>query len=163
MWFIESKFVSAVPATHGEFYAKTAYPVEFRRGVPSDKGYIVTYPDMHLDWVPKEAFESAHLPIERNGDTPFVTDTMVDNFIKSYEVHKVSGKTIVVAAVLVNGFEVVESCSCVSSLSNYNDSKGTNICKDKIRDKVKFLLDFLLQSSLSGFNGSVYNDRDRCN
>lgn len=163
MKYIESKFVSAVPMTHGEFYAKTAYPIEFRRGKPSDNGYMITYPDMHMDWVPKEAFESSHFHIPcEEGKQPTITDEIVDKFIKSYEVFKVGDKTTVAVATLVNGFVITESSSCVSP-DNYDEELGAKICKKKVRDKVWFLLGFLLQCSLSGFNGSVYDDRSRSN
>lgn len=157
MKYIETKFVSAVPMTHGEFYYKTACPVEFRRGRPSDPGYMITYPDMHMEWIPKGAFESSHLSIPCDKSSPSITDEVVEKFIKTYEVYKVGDKTTVAVATLVNGFILTESSSCVSP-ENYDEDLGAKICKTKIRDKVWFLLGFMLQSALKGFNGSVYND-----
>lgn len=160
--YIECKFVSSAPMTHGEFYANTAYPIEFRRGKPSAPGYMITYPDMHMEWIPKEAFESSHFPIEQEDENipPKIQESDVDKFIKSYEIYKVGDKTTVAVATLINGFIITESSSCVSP-DNYDEELGASICKRKIRDKVWFLLGFLLQSSLKGFNESVYNDMGR--
>lgn len=58
-------------------------------------------------------------------------------------------KTTVVRAVLRNGFEIVESSSCVSP-ENYDEELGAEICLEKIRDKVWFLLGFLLQTAVYG-------------
>lgn len=52
-------------------------------------------------------------------------------------------------AVLANGFELVESSSCVSE-ENYDKELGAEICMKKIRDKVWFLLGFLLQTAVNG-------------
>lgn len=161
MKYIESNFVSAVPMIHGEYYAKTAYPFEFRVGKPSDPGYLVTYPDSHMDWVPKALFESTHFPVECDeGDVPAISERDVDRFIVSYEIHQIGGKTTVATATLINGFIITESSSCVSP-DNYDERIGASICKKKIRDRVWFLLGFLLQSSLNGFEGSVENDGSR--
>ena len=58
-------------------------------------------------------------------------------------------KCTVVRAVLRNGFEIVESSACVSA--DYDEAMGAEICLEKIKDKVWFLLGFLLQSAVRGF------------
>jgi hypothetical protein len=159
-YYIEAKFVQAAPMKKGEFYSKTAHPFETRRGDPNSDGFILTYPDGHMEWIPKAAFESSHLPVEQTAyievGAPSVTEDMVNSFIKEYHVHTLGDRTTVVIATLVNGFELVESSSCVSA-ENYNVDLGTDICKSKIKDKVWLLLGFLLKSAVSGFNGSVYH------
>ena len=50
---------------------------------------------------------------------------------------------------LRNGFEIVESSACVSA-ENYDEKLGREICLEKIRDKVWFLLGFLLQTAVHG-------------
>ena len=60
-------------------------------------------------------------------------------------------KTTVVRAVLQNGFEIVESSSCVSP-ENYDEIVGRNICLEKIKDKIWTLLGFLLQTAVNGCN-----------
>ena len=74
---------------------------------------------------------------------------MVDDFIGSIDVFTVGDKTTVVRAVLVNGFEIVESSSCVSA-ENYDEKMGTEICLEKIKDKIWNLLGFLLQTAVHG-------------
>ena len=159
-YYIEAKFVQATPIKKGEFYNKTAYPFEMRRGDPNSDGFFLTYPDGHVDWIPKDAFESSHLPVEQTAhievDAPSVTENMVNSFIKEYSIHTLGDRTTVVIATLVNGFELVESSSCVSA-ENYDVDLGADICKSKIKDKVWLLLGFLLKSAVSGFNGSVYS------
>ena len=74
---------------------------------------------------------------------------MVEDFIRAVDVTTIGGKTTVVRAVLRNGFELVESSSCVSA-ENYDQELGASICLEKIRDKVWFLLGFLLQTAAHG-------------
>ena len=50
---------------------------------------------------------------------------------------------------LRNGFEIVESSACVSA-ENYDETMGHAICMSKIKDKVWFLLGFLLQTAVHG-------------
>jgi hypothetical protein len=52
----------------------------------------------------------------------------------------------------VNGFEIVESSSCVDK-ENYSEELGVEICMEKIRDKIWMLLGFLLQTDVSGVKG----------
>ncbi len=58
-------------------------------------------------------------------------------------------KITVVRAVLANGFEIVESSSCVSA-ENYDEALGAQICMKHIKDKVWMLLGFLLQTAVHG-------------
>ena len=74
---------------------------------------------------------------------------MVDDFIAHTEVQTLGDNTTVVRAVLRNGFEIVESSSCVSK-ENYSVDLGTQICMKKIKDKIWFLLGFLLQTAVHG-------------
>ena len=74
---------------------------------------------------------------------------MVDDFISRVEVQTIGDKVTVVRAVLRNGFELVESSACVSK-ENYSEELGARICMKKIKDKVWFLLGFLLQTAVHG-------------
>ena len=58
-------------------------------------------------------------------------------------------KCTVVRAILCNGFEIIESSACVSE-ENYSEEMGAQICLGKIKDKVWFLLGFLLQTAIHG-------------
>ena len=116
-------------------------------------GYKVVYPDGYISWSPADVFERAYLPLSINShlntDKPSIGQEMVDDFIAHTEVQTLGDKTTVVRAVLRNGFELVESSSCVSK-ENYSEELGAQICMKKIKDKVWFLLGFLLQTAVHG-------------
>ena len=116
-------------------------------------GYKVVYPDGYTSWSPADVFERAYLPLSINShlntDKPRIGQEMVDDFIAHTEVQTLGDKTTVVRAVLRNGFELVESSSCVSK-ENYSEELGAQICMKKIKDKVWFLLGFLLQTAVHG-------------
>lgn len=123
---------------------------------PGDKveeGYMVRYRDGYESWSPKAVFEAAYLPLTVNPDlrtdAPSISAEMVEDFIRAVDVTTIGDKTTVVRAVLRNGFELVESSSCVSA-ENYDQELGASICLKKIRDKVWFLLGFLLQTAVHG-------------
>lgn len=72
---------------------------------------------------------------------------MVDDFIKEIHVSTIGNKTTMVRAVLVNDFEIIETSACVSE-ANYDEEIGKEVCLKKIKDKVWFLLGFLLQCAV---------------
>ena len=155
--YIGTKIVQAEPATRGEALARMNKldEVEIARIIgqmPAD-GYRVIYSDGYESWSPKEIFEQAYLKLMVNSelqtDKPSVSQEMVDAFISSYEVCTMGNKCTVVRAILRNGFEIVESSACVSE-ENYDEEMGAQICLSKIKDKVWFLLGFLLQTAIHG-------------
>lgn len=123
------------------------------------EGYGVTYPDGYQSWSPKDVFERAYLPMgittpsepnqEATVNSNTVTETMVRDFIKEYHVSTLGEKTTVVRATLANGFEIVESSSCVDP-ANYSEEIGAEICRDRIRNQVWHLLGFALQWARAG-------------
>ena len=117
----------------------------------SDFGYQVTYPDGYVSFSPKAVFEKAYL--ETTGTDNKVCSDDVDRFITSIEAFDLDNKTTVVKAVLKNGFILTESSSCVDP-KNYDREIGIGICTKKIKDQVWFLLGFLLQSGLNGFQAA---------
>lgn len=129
----------------------------FAEGEVAQMGYKVRYPDGYESFSPKAVFEKAYLPLEVNKklktDAPSISQKMVDDFISHYETKTLGNKTTVVRAVLVNGFEIVESSSCVSE-ENYDESMGHKICVKKINEKVWYLLGFLLQTAVYGIGGN---------
>lgn len=120
-------------------------------------GYAVRYADGYESWSPKEVFERSYLKMTVNPhlktDKPSISQEMVDDFIVAAEVTTMGDKCTVVRAVLRNGFEIVESSACVSA-ENYDEKLGADICMEKIKDKVWFLLGFLLQTAVHGVDGS---------
>ena len=116
------------------------------------EGYMVTYPDGYVSWSPKETFDKANLRVDKNPKLPSaisISSAMVENFILKTEASTLGDKTTLVVCTLVNGFELVESSSCVD-VENYNEEMGAEICMDKIKDKIWFLLGFLLQTASKG-------------
>lgn len=118
-----------------------------------DPGYRVRYADGYESWSPKDVFEAAYLRVVVNPDlrttAPSISQQMADDFIRETEVITMGDKTTVVRAVLRNGFEIVESSSCVSA-ENYDEKMGAEICMEHIKNKVWMLLGFLLQTAVHG-------------
>lgn len=115
-------------------------------------GYKVQYADGYVSWSPKEVFEKAYLQVDDNKDLPSgvsIGQDMIDDFIAYYETHTMGDATTVVRCVLRNGFVIVESSSCVDP-ANYSEEMGTEICLNKIKDKIWELLGFLLQTAWHG-------------
>ena len=120
--------------------------------VKLESGYKVLYPDGYESWSPKEVFEKAYLPVDDNKDLPSgvsIGSEMVENFIALTETYTLGDRTTVVRCVLRNGFEIVESSSCVVP-KNYSEKMGHDICMNKIKDKIWELLGFLLQTAWHG-------------
>ena len=74
---------------------------------------------------------------------------MVDDFIKETHASTLGDRTTLVRCVLVNGFEIIETSACVDPL-NYNEYMGAEICMKKIKDKIWYLLGFLLHTAWRG-------------
>ena len=155
--------------------AEKAYRVDGKtvvlpdNGVPCgskiERGYKVRYADGYESFSPQGVFESAYLPLEVNGklktEAPSISAEMVERFIDHHETVTMGGKTTVVRAVLKNGFEIVESSSCVSA-ENYDEKLGEEICMERIRNKIWELLGFLLQTAVGGVSGEAAAENCCC-
>lgn len=132
---------------------KTCEDLVESHGYTCEDGYKVRYADGYESWSPKDVFEAAYLEVTNNTglktNAPSVSQKMVDDFITDYQVTTMGDKCTVVRAVLRNGFEIVESSACVSA-ENYDEKLGAEICMEKVKDKVWFLLGFLLQTAVHG-------------
>ena len=120
--------------------------------VTSKEGYKVKYPDGYISWSPKEVFEKAYLKVTPNPklkSNVSISQDMVDSFIRDVKVSTIGDKTTLVRVTLVNGFELVESSACVDK-ENYDKKIGSEICLTKIKDKIWYLLGFLLQTAVGG-------------
>lgn len=128
---------------------------EIPNGKEIEYGYKIHFDTGEECFCDAAEFEKYFLPLDVNEnlktDKPSISEKMVDNFIARFYSTTVGDKTTVVRAVLVNGFEIVESSSCVSP-ENYDEEIGVSICIDKIKDKVWELLGFLLATAVNGFN-----------
>lgn len=131
-------------------------------------GCEVTYPGQPSKWMALEEFQKQFIPMGivstkfqlEGRDTPVtfnrenentITQKMVDDFIHKIKVSTLGEKTTVVQATLANGFEIVESSSCVD-VKNYSEEVGKEICLDRIKNKIWELLGFTLQWSRSALN-----------
>lgn len=125
-----------------------AYP-EDRDGKP---GYAVIYPDGYKSWSPKAVFEDAYFPIECANK---LTQNDIDRMVDASEVHvqTIGEKTTLVRVVLPTGFELVEASACVDP-ENYSEKYGAEICMEKIKDRLWFLMGFALQWAHTGLKGA---------
>lgn len=151
--YIGTKIIEAVPAIRleGKIYEE-GWPIPRCMG-QREEGYKVRYADGYESWSPKAVFEAAYLEVVTNKNlrtnAPSISQEMVEGFISGIEVKTMGDKCTVVRATLRNGFEIVESSACVSA-ENYDEKLGADICLKKIKDKVWFLLGFLLQTAVHG-------------
>lgn len=151
--YIGTKIIEAAPAIRmgGKVYdANELIP---RSMELVEEGYKVRYQDGYERFSPKDVFERFYLELTVNPELrtkkPSISQKMVDDFIVAKEVSTLGDKVTVVRATLRNGFELVESSACVSP-ENYDEKLGAEICMEKIKDKVWFLLGFLLQTGVNG-------------
>lgn len=152
--YISVDKAKATPAVSvdGRLYDRDS---EIPNGKEIEYGYKVHFDTGEECFCDAAEFEHFFLPLDVNEnlktDKPSISERMVDSFIARFYSTTVGDKTTVVRAVLVNGFEIVESSSCVSP-ENYDEEIGISICTDKIKDKVWELLGFLLATAVNGFN-----------
>ena len=149
--YIGTKLVQAKPMTRGGYNNYRGWQIPKNEN-PKDEGYLVEYSDSYVSWSPKEIFEKAYITVDDNKNLPSgvsIGEKMVDEFIAYTETQTMGDRTTVVRCVLRNGFEIVESSSCVDP-KNYSEDMGKEICMEKIKDKIWELLGFLLQTAWNG-------------
>lgn len=163
--YIGTKLIEAEKAYRVDGKVVTLAENRVPCGSEVERGYKVRYADGYESFSPKGVFESAYLPLEVNGEfktaAPSISAEMVERFIDHHETVTMGGKTTVVRAVLKNGFEIVESSSCVSA-ENYEEKLGEEICMERIKNKVWELLGFLLQTAVGGVNGEAAAENCCC-
>lgn len=163
--YIGTKLIEAEKAYRVDGKVVTLAENRVPCGYKVERGYKVRYADGYESFSPQGVFESAYLPLEVNGmlktAAPSISAEMVERFIDHHETVTMGGKTTVVRAVLKNGFEIVESSSCVSA-ENYDEKLGEEICMERIRNKIWELLGFLLQTAVGGVNGEAAAENCCC-
>ena len=117
-------------------------------------GYRVRYSNNYESWCPKDVFEGNNLKIRGVNNTIHESDVL--DMVAHTEANTLDSgfnetKTTIVIVTLRNGFTLTETSSCVDP-KNYDEEVGKQICLRKIHDKIWFLLGFLLQSGVDGFN-----------
>lgn len=149
--YIGTKLIEAEPMTRGDYNLYRGWEIPANEN-PEDEGYLIKYSDSYESWSPKEVFERAYLAVDDNKQLPSgvsIGQKMVDEFISYYETITMGECTTVVRCVLRNGFEIVESSSCVDP-KNYSQKIGEEICMGRIKNKIWELLGFLLQTAWHG-------------
>lgn len=149
--YIGTKLIEAKEMNLGDYNKLKGWSIPENEN-PEKEGYLVKYSDSYVSWSPKEVFEKAYLEVLDNPKLPSgvsIGYTMVDNFIKETHVSTIGDKTTLVRVVLVNGFEIIESSACVDK-ANYSEEIGAEVCLNKIKDKIWYLLGFLLQTAVGG-------------
>ena len=153
--YIGVKMIEAEPAIRIDkckYYSENAVPPSLMMGSnEAEKGYMVVYEDGYNSWSPKKVFEKAYRQFGSDKNT--VTQEDVDGFIAKKEVSTIGSKTTLVVVTLVNGFVITESSACVDE-KNYDEKMGAEICMKKVKDKIWFLLGFLLQCGVNGLNSN---------
>lgn len=149
--YIGTKLIEAKTMNLGEYNKFKGWTIPEDED-PKREGYLVKYSDDYISWSPKEVFEKAYLKVDENKNLPSgvsVGAEMVEDFIVDYDVFTKKGKITIVIATLKNGFTIVESSACVDP-KNYDENIGTEICKERIKNKIWNHLGFLLQTAWKG-------------
>lgn len=149
--YIGTKLIKAEAMSLGEYNKYRGWQIPADED-PEKEGYLVRYSDDYCSWSPKEVFEKSYLRVDDNPRLPSgvsIGPNMVNDFIKETHVSTLGDRTTLVRCVLVNGFEIIESSACVDHV-NYNEELGAGICMEKIKDKIWYLLGFLLQTAWQG-------------
>ena len=153
--FIGVKFIDAYPTTCGEFYSKRgwAIPDSIANKDPENPGYAVYYPDGYSSWCPQEEFEKRSFLY--SGSDNKVSEEDVNAMIRKIHVEEIppnvaGTKVTTVTVTLANGFTITESSTCVDP-KNYDVEVGIDCCMERIKDKVWFLMGFLLSCGVNGF------------
>ena len=113
--YIGTKLIEAEPMTRGDYNKYRGWTIPADEN-PADEGYLVKYSDSYVSWSPKEVFDKAYLVVDDNENLPSgvsIGQKMVDEFVSYTETTTLGERTTVVRCVLRNGFEIVESSSCV--------------------------------------------------
>lgn len=113
-------------------------------------GYVVKYPDGYISWSPKDVFEQSYMQVQEDPKLisgVLIGEHMVNDFISYTKTSTVGYKTVMVRCVLRNGFEIIETSTCVDA------QLGEEICMKKIKDTG----DVLKRSFALHCNGKVEN------
>ena len=151
--FIGVKIVGGKAMTLGEYNKHKGWTIPADQD-PNLKGMLVKYSDDYTSWCPKDFFDRQNLSIVGDNNKVHLQD--VENMISRIEVNTITppgtkSKTTLVQCILKNGFIITESSACVDP-ANYDEVIGTDVCMKKIKDQIWFLLGFLMQSAVFGFN-----------
>ena len=148
MWFLDEGIVATVTNVDEDDI------VSFTFGENNaNKGY--------MDFASfKEHFEKVE---DTEEEAPRITEEYIAEIIDNseFEINTVFDKCTVVSCRLPNGFVIVESSACVSK-DDYNEEYGTEICLNKITNKIWELEAYRLQQALYEGNVECPCECDNC-
>ena len=98
-----------------------------------------------LDAISKAEFEKTYLFKFENEDR--ISETDITNFVTAINFLQSGKNTLLARAALINGGVLVESHSYLNP-ADFNEQEAMSACLDKIYDKIRFLLTFLLQCTI---------------
>lgn len=132
--------------------SKYASPEMCARMIPAVGDYWVRQLDGYEYLNPKDVFEKKFIPADekcKNVSIPNkLTQSDIDRIISASIIEDVKfepTKTTLVKVTLPNGFEIIESSSCVDS-ANYDHEIGKQICMERIVNKIWMLEGYVLSS-----------------
>ena len=152
MKYIGVKIIEATAMTRGDYNTFRGWLLpENENG--DDLGFMTDNGKGHIQWSPKETFESEYFPMT-DSDGSKISSTMVDAFVGEVESNQLDEKTTHVKANMLTGFVQHEVSSCVDP-NNYDHKIGTDIASNRIKDTAWKCLGFVLQWGRCGLNGKI--------
>lgn len=150
--FIGVKLVDAKPMTRGDYNIYRGWDIPADEN-PADPGYLKDNGKGHIQWDPAEIFERDNLLYL--GSDNKISEEDVNAMIRKIHVEEIppnvaGTKVTTVTVTLANGFTITESSTCVDP-KNYDVEVGIDCCMERIKDKVWFLMGFLLSCGVNGF------------
>ena len=147
--YLRIHLVEAEPMTRGDYNKRRGWELPAGEN-PADEGYLVVYPDGYKSWCPKEAFERAGFPLERDDKiTPEDVGEFISRGTESFE--KIGEKTTLVKRRYSTGIEDFAHSSCVSP-ENFDLDIGAKIAAEKLDDCIWMFLGWALAWAKNGVN-----------
>lgn len=145
--YLGVKVLNAKPMNLGDYNTHRGWAIPADED-PKRDGYLVMYPDGYESWSPKDAFESAYLPLENSTK---ITQAEVDAFLAQGNAQQLDSKTTLVSINTVTGFIQHEVSSCVDP-ANYDHNLGVELATKRVKDRIWPMLGFVLQWGRYGLN-----------
>ena len=142
--YINCRFVEAKPITRGNYNEIKGWNLPENEN-PDDEGYFVM-DKWHSSWIPKEIFEAnvLELPYEDDKD-PFISQELIENFIKSTSVQVMNDEITQVKCTLINKHMISEVLEC--NPESYDYAREKEKCMQRIKEKIYDYLMFLFATA----------------
>lgn len=150
--FIRCNLVTATSMTRGNYNKMRGWKVPADEN-PKEEGYLVVYPDGYRSWCPKDRFLEQSFAIEK-------PDTISPNDIPHWQRMGFDAMASITAGdkpvTLVqrrhpNGFVDHETATCVDP-KNYSELKGSEICTERLDNRLRDRLGFVLAWAKNGLH-----------